>query len=101
VNQYNHCNFKLPEDSSFYELSNVSSQDVFLIYYIEAVAVKFKLKNVFAQTDMVRSKIAECCIEPTAKAFDVICLTEVKAYNPDAITKLSDVRLWKPEVDRN
>ncbi len=96
-NQYGLCKFKLPVDSNLYEMSDFNSQDVFGVYYIEATALKFELRNVFSEKDMIKNKIAQLCIDPTAKTFEVICLTEIKYYDQSAPLNLKSLKIWKQD----
>lgn len=89
------CLFPVLQSKSLYQTTNENTGEVFEIYYLDAYWGKIKIKKGTMQETMVPSRIAEVCISPSVKGFDLYYFIRCSSYKVHPKIKDPHIRVWK------
>ena len=94
-NKNDTCSFPLLKSKVLYQTTNRNSGDVFEIYYIDAFWAKVKIKNGSQEADIIPSKIAQRCINPSATEFNLYYFVRYDKVNVNPKIKDPYIKVWK------
>lgn len=89
------CLFPSLISNVLYKTTNVNSQDVFEIYYLDAYWARIKVKTGSVEADWIPSRIAEIALSSGIKELNLYCFIRCDSLQMNLKIKDPHVHVWK------